>query len=192
MKPIVQFLRTTLTGGILFLLPVVLLLMVLSKAHAIFVKVSAPFAKKLPDIIFGFDGSNLVAILFLIVLCFISGLLFRTAAVKRWIGALEENILSFLPGYALIKSITADAVGEKVEGMHPVLVQDGDAWNIGFLVEEAEGLCTVFFPEAPRHDSGEIKIVPAASVKKLAVPTNLVARSFKNYCKGALKWIPKN
>lgn len=190
MKSLTQFIRHTLTGGILFLLPLVLLIMVLNKAHVMLVKISAPFAKILPEIILGLDGSNMLAILLLVVLCFIGGLLFRSANVRRWIAKFEETVLSYLPGYSMLKSIAADAVGQSADqGLRSVLVQDGDAWNIGFLVEEGEGLCTVFFPEAPRHDSGEVKIVPSLRVRKLDIPVNIVAKSLKSYGKGALAWM---
>lgn len=190
MKSIFQFLRTTLSGGILFLLPIVLLITILNKAHLMLVKISAPLAKMLPDFILGIDGSRLLAILLLVMGCFIGGLLIRSPRVKRGVSTLEENVLSYLPGYSLVKSIAADAIGEKIEhSMTTVLVQDGDTWNIGFLVEEGEGLCTVFFPEAPRHDSGEVKIVPAAMVRKIGVSSNKAARSLKSYGKGAIQWM---
>jgi len=190
MKSILLFIRTTLTGGILFLLPMVLLIMVVNKAHQILEKVSAPLAERLPDIFFGWDGSGIVAILLLIILCFISGLLFRSALVKRWISKLEENVLSYLPGYSMIKSITADAVGEKIEqSLTPVLAQDGEYWKIGFLVEEVDGFCTIFFPDAPRHDSGEVKIMPVSFIKRLSVHSHVVTRSLKSYGKGALHWV---
>jgi len=193
MKPILAFLRTTLTGGIIFLLPVTLLIIVLKKAFDLLAQISAPIARKLPDFFFGLDGSKLIGILLLVLICIISGLAFRSVRLKRLVGKLEDNVLSLLPGYTLMKSITADAVGEKVDqSLQPVLVQDGDSWNIGFLVEEGEGLCTVFFPEAPRHDSGEVKIVPADTVKRVNVPSHLASRSLKSYGKGALKWTKKD
>ncbi len=190
MKSLTQFIRHTLTGGILFLLPLVLLIMVLNKTHVMLVKISAPFAKILPDIILGLDGSNVLAILLIVVLCFIGGLLFRSANVKRWIAKFEETVLSYLPGYSMLKSIAADAVGQSSDqGLRSVLVQDGDAWNIGFLVEEGEGWSTVFFPEAPRHDSGEVKIVPSSRVQKLDIPVNMATKSLKSYGKGAIAWM---
>lgn len=190
MKSFKQFIRDTLTGGILFLLPLVLLIMILNKAHVMLVKISAPFAKILPDIILGFDGSSVLAIFLLIILCFLGGLLFRSSNVRRWITKFEENVLSYLPGYSMVKSITTDAIGQRDDqSLHSVLVQDGDAWNIGFLVEEGEGWSTVFFPEAPRHDSGEVKIVPSSRVRKLDIPVNLVTKSLKSYGKGALAWM---
>lgn len=192
MKSFLQFVRTTLSGGILFLLPLVLLMGILNKAHEIFLKISKPLIGKLPNLIGNFDLHNLIAILILVSVCFISGLLFKLKLTKRWVRRLEENVLSYLPGYALLKSIVAGAVGEEIEhGLSTVMVynQDEEAWGIGFLVEEGDGLCTVFFPEAPRHDSGEVKIVPAANVKKVKVSSYKTAKSLKSYGKGAIQWL---
>lgn len=172
------------------MLPVVLLAMIFGKAHEAAIKIIAPLDEVLPETILGFHGSRMVALLLLILVCFVSGILFRLPRVKKWVGKLEDDVLSYMPGYSLLKSIAADAVGGEIENqMTPVLVQDEDAWNIGFLVEEGEGLCTVFFPEAPRHDSGEVKIVPATSVKKLGIPANKVSLSLKSFGKGALHWV---
>jgi uncharacterized membrane protein len=190
MNSFTKFLRATLTGGILFLLPVVLVVVIFNKAFHILKEISAPLNKKMPDIIFGLDGSNLLTILLLIVICFFSGLMFRSSWVRNLVASLEENVLSFLPGYVLLKSVTSDAIGERSETkMTTVLVRDGEVWNIGFLVEEVGNLCTVFIPEAPRHDSGEVKIVPADWVKKTNVTTNRATRSLKRYGKGAIEWI---
>jgi uncharacterized membrane protein len=190
MKSLLAFIRHTLTGGILFLLPIVLIVIILQKAISLTAKLAAPLDPYLPDRFLGFDGRAFLVVAFLVLVCFAGGLLIRSARVKKSIGSLEENLLSYLPGYTMIKSLAADAVGEKEEHvLTPVLVQDGDAWNIGFLVEEAEGLSTVFFPEAPKNDSGEVKIVPAASVKKLDLPSNLLAKSLRAYGKGALEWV---
>jgi uncharacterized membrane protein len=190
MKSILQFLRITLSGGILFLLPVVLIVMLLNKARVILLKISEPLHKSLPDLILGLDGANLLAIVLIIATCFISGLIFRSSRVRKGISALEEHVLSYLPGYAMLKSITTDAIGDASEhNMTTVLIRDGDTWNIGFLVEEIGKLCTVFIPEAPRHDSGEIKIVPTDWVKKIGVPSSKAARSLQRYGKGAANWI---
>jgi uncharacterized membrane protein len=189
MNSISRFLRTTLTGGILFLLPVVLLTIIFSKAHEVIMKIIKPLDQVLPETILGFHGSRLVALLLLIFVCFISGLLFMSPRVKRWIGTLEDSVLSYLPGYTLLKSIAADAVGGEAENkMTPVLVRSEDEWNIGFLVEEEDGLCTVFLPEAPRHDSGEVKIVRADAVRKIDVSANKLSLSLKSFGKGALHW----
>lgn len=190
MKTLVSFIRTTITGGILFLLPLILLIILLNKVFTILIKISYPISKRLPDFILGLDGSIIVAVILLIFICFISGLLFRSPYVKKIVGSLEENLLNNIPGYTLVKAITADTLGEKTDHMmSPVLIRDGDSWNFALLVEEGEKLSTVFIPDAPRLDAGELKIIPTESFKKLDVSTNIFARSIKNYGKGSLKWI---
>ena len=193
MKSLLSFIKTTLTGGVLFLLPFILIVTLLKEVFIFLFKISSPISKYLPEIIFGLDGSNILAIFLLVVICFISGLLFRTKRVKKFTKNIEENILNLMPGYALIKSITADAIGEKVEhNMTPILIKDDTSWNLAFLVEEQDHLCTVFIPDAPRHDAGEVKIVPTELIKKLDVSTHVFARSIKNYGKGANKWLIDN
>ncbi len=192
MKSIVNFIRTTLTGGILFLLPLALLLMLLDKPFTVIQEISAPLGRMLPDKIFGFDGRMLLTIFLLMMICFIGGLLFRSPRIKGFRKRLEDSVLCHVPGYFLLKSITADLIGEDLEyKMSPVLVQDGDALKIGFLVEEGNELCTIFFPDAPRLDAGEVKIVQAAAVRKIDVPGNKVAQSLKNFGRGALHWADK-
>jgi uncharacterized membrane protein len=194
MKSIIKFLRATLAGGILFLLPIVLLIIIFNKARLTMLKISAPLAKKMPDVLlFGLDGSNLLAIFLLIMICFISGLIFRAAIMRRLIKKLEENLLSYFPGYAMLKSITSDTLGRVDENnMKTILVQDGDAWCIGFLVEEDAGFATVFLPGAPNPNSGDVKIVPTSSVKKVNVPTHSAANTLKSFGKGANAWIRDN
>jgi uncharacterized membrane protein len=193
MKSLLNLLRTTITGGILFLLPVVLIIVILNKARLILVKISAPITDRLPDIILGLDGSKLITIVLLILICFVSGLLFRSPTVRRWINKLEDEYLSYLPGYTMMKSITSDVIGDKNDhGLVTVLVLEEETWQVGFLIEENKDHCTVFFPEAPRHESGELKIVPLSWVTKVNVKTRETTKSLQRYGKGTLSWLEHN
>lgn len=191
MKSILQFFRTTISGGILFLLPIVLLIVMFGKAHQIMVKLTGPLASQLPDRILGLDGSRILALVLLILVCFIAGLLIKSPRLKKQMEKLEENLLVYIPGYILLKSIAADTMGETDEkGLKPIMVKDGDCFKIGFLVEEKNGMCTVFIADAPRHDAGEVLIFPSEFVFPISLPTNKVTQSLKNYGKGAIDWIP--
>jgi uncharacterized membrane protein len=193
MKSIFQFIRTTLSGGILFLLPIVLILVLFNKAHLIMVKLSAPLSALLPDRILGFDGSRILALVLLLLICFIAGLLIRSPRLKKQIGKLEENLLVYIPGYIMLKSIAADTMGESDENnLKPIIVKDGDCFKIGFLIEEKNGWSTVFIADAPRHDSGEVLIFPSELVRQIPLPSNKIAQSLKNYGKGAIDWIPQS
>ena len=191
MKSFLSFLRSTLTGGVLFLLPMVLLVVLLNKARLIMLTLSKPLADRLPDVILGLDGSNLIAIGLLLMICFVSGLLFRSPRVRQSIGSLEENFLTFLPGYALIKSIAVDAVGDTAADhqMKTVLVREDNFWRIAYLVEEVGDLSTVFIPDAPRHDAGEVRIIPSDQLIRTPVTTGKAARSIQRYGRGASDWL---
>ena len=182
--------RATLTGGVLFLLPSVLLIIFLSKAYAILAQLSEPLSKRLPESVFGLSGSILLTIGLLILICFLSGLVFRSVRVKKWVGKLENTLLINIPGYAMIKSITADTIGTKSEEMlQPITIRDGDTWNIGFLVEEDEKLCMVFIPDAPRYDAGEMRVVPSSTVHKLDITTKNFVKAIKTFGKGIIHHI---
>jgi uncharacterized membrane protein len=166
--------------------------MMLGKAHQFMVKISGPLASKLPDRFLGLDGSGILAVFLLVLVCFIAGLLIRSSRIKKQMGKLEDNLLIFIPGYSLMKSIATDAIGETNEnGLKPIIVKDGDCWKIGFLVEEKNGMSTVFIADAPRHDAGEVLIFPSEMVKPISLPSNKVVQSLKNYGKGAIDWIPE-
>lgn len=190
MKIALSFLRDTLTGGILFLIPLVLLFVVLSKAYLILLRISAPLSERMPDLIAGLDGSRIMAVCLVVLICFVSGLVFRLSLIRKRMGGFEEKVLSYIPGYNMIKAIATDALGSNDEhSMTTVLVQEGDSWTIGFLVEEQGHLCTVFIPEAPRHYSGDIRIVPSGCVRKINVTTYQAARALQRYGKGASAWL---
>ncbi len=190
MKSLTSFLKTTITGGILFLLPLVLILILLGKGLKIIFKISEPLSAYLPDRFFGLDGSITLTILILIFICFLGGLLYRSTWAKKFTTRLETNILNNMPGYALMKSLTVDTIGQEVEhNMNPILIHEETSWLLAFLVEEKGDLSTVFIPDAPRFDAGEVKIIPSEQITKLNVSTKVFSRVIKNYGKGAIEWI---
>lgn len=190
MKSIALFIRTTLTGGVLFLLPIGLIIILFNKVFGIIFKISEPLSNNLPVIIFGLKGSVILTLFLLIIICFIGGMLFRSQRIKKNIQKLEESVLDFVPGYSLMKSITADAIGENIDHkMVPILIKDDVIWNLAFLVEEGPVISTVFIPDAPRHDAGEVKMIPTELIKKLDVSTSVFTRCINNYGKGAMNWL---
>ena len=192
MNPAIRFIRTTITGGILFLLPGVVLLFFFEKAYSILKVVSQPIANRISKSILGFDGSMLITVLLLILICFAAGLIFRSKRVKRTMEKLEDRVLIFIPGYSLLKSITADTIGEEMQHkLIPVRVEDGDSWLLGFLVEEGKQLSTVFLPDAPRYDAGEIRLLPSSSVIRLEISTNKFTKVIQSYGVGAVNFVEK-
>jgi uncharacterized membrane protein len=81
-----HFICTTVIGGFIFLVPVVVLAVVVVKAMDFMMVVAQPMAGWLPiDTISGVALANVLAILALIVVCFLAGLLARQALASAFV-----------------------------------------------------------------------------------------------------------
>lgn len=163
MKKLLQFVRTTLAGGILFLVPVVVLVMILGKALAVAHKLADPLAARLPmESVVGLRTPVLLAITVLVVFCFIAGFFARTALAKKMVQGLAAAVLSKVPGYALLKSVSESLLGVEPQRAYPVvLARLDETWQIG--------LVAVFIPDAPNPQSGAVVFLTPEQFQ----PTNI-------------------
>jgi uncharacterized membrane protein len=84
MKSLLHVLRTTLMGGLLFLMPVTVLLIILGKALGIAHKLVYPLAARIPiESVIGLRTPMLITIALLVLLCFMAGLVARTALAGK-------------------------------------------------------------------------------------------------------------
>ncbi len=172
MRSLFQFLKTTVIGGMVVLVPVAVGVYIISAVVEKVLHVLAPIAKLLH--IESLEGKALVefaAIMVVIVACFLLGLLVRTAAAQTLGSWVEEKILNLLPGYQLMKKVSLQFAGG-ADGAHwkPALIRFPDSRQIGFLVEEhSSGDVTVFIPAAPAVSVGAVHLVKADMVEKLDV-----------------------
>src|SRR5262245_43272621 len=101
-----RFLRTTIAGGVLFLVPVIVIVTILEKAFVLAHKIVAPIASHLPfQSIIGVAINKVLAITLLVGVCFLAGLLARTAMARRCVEWLETSLLSNIPGYEFMKGM---------------------------------------------------------------------------------------
>jgi uncharacterized membrane protein len=143
------FLKATIAGGLLFLLPVVLVVIVLGYAMRLAGKVAQPISKLLPvDAVVGVGEVTVLAALVLVFISFVAGFVARTNAGKRIMRWSENSLLGGLPQYQLVKSMAEGlAQVENAESVHPALVSIEGGWQIGYLLEPLEnGWVTVFLP----------------------------------------------
>jgi len=188
MKNLLRFLRTTLVGGILFLVPLVVLVVVLEKALALAHKVVDPLARHLPtDSPIGLQTPMLLAIALMVLFCFLAGFLARTALAQSIVRGLESSVLSHLPGYEFLKGMGESMLGVEDQAVRPVvLVRFDDTWQFGFQIEVLEnGLVSVFVPDVPDARAGSFYVVTADRVSLLAVPKARVMKSLKRFGAGA-------
>ena len=173
MKPILEFVKTTIVGGFLFLIPLILVFVLLQKGIDIVEKVLGPIVHHLPNVtIVGVTFPRFVALFFLLVFGFVAGLIARTRAGTRVFDRLESLILRKVPGFTFLKSITHGTLGTSPDSPVKVaLANIDDAWMIAFIMEQQpDGRLTVFVPSAPTPTAGSLYFLSEQQVKRLDVP----------------------
>ena len=183
-----RFIKTTVLGGMLFLVPVVIFVVVIGKALQLINQVAEPMAKLLPIETFGgLAIAQLIALGFLILICFMAGLAARTATARGLVQSLETNVLDRIPAYALMKAKTGSVLTpEDTQDMQPVLIQFDDSWQVGFEVEKmGEGNSLVFLPGAPDPWSGSVCAVAAERIQPLPLNIREVSDLMKRLGKGS-------
>jgi len=169
------FLKTTVVGGILFLLPLAVVLMVLGYALGLASKVAQPISDRFDLQQWGdFAGVGLITVLSALVLVFVSfaaGIVARTYLGERITRWFESSLLGRLPQYQMLKSMAEGlAQFENARGIKPALISIEGGWQIGYLLESLEnGWLSVFLPQAPTPMSGNIMYLPADRVRPLSI-----------------------
>jgi uncharacterized membrane protein len=183
-----KFLKTTMVGGILFLVPIIIFIAVIGKALELTKKLAAPLSVLIPlDSIGNIAMVNLLALCIVLLICFLAGLAAKSTLARKSIGNLESRVLSKIPVYGLLKSkIDAIVQPEKAEGMKPVLARFDDSWQIAFEVERIqEGGVAIYLPGAPDPWSGSVCFVTEDRIQPLELTLLPVLRILKGLGKGS-------
>jgi len=182
MKSILSFIKTTLIGGLFYIIPLVLLIYLIVTVIEIFRRIITPIANKIDISFFGGEiTSRILAALLLLLICFIAGLLAKkkkTSPIKDWV---EGNILSNIPGYTLIKGMTDTAAGFNSNNLKEVvLVNIEEVWQIGFLMERIDDdISVVFIPGAPNPMAGDVVLVKKDRLRKLNIDEISVIKIYR-------------
>jgi uncharacterized membrane protein len=184
----VQFVKTTVVGGLVFLVPLVILLLLVAKATELLGKLSRPVA---PYMSVGWLPGTLVAgasIIALIVLaCFLAGLLARLSFANRFIKRAEAGVLWRVPGYGLVKGLT-DSLDERTANtsLRPVLAHFDDCAQLAFEVDAlADGRKVVYLPSSPDPRSGSVMVMEGHRVERVPMTFMSTIRVLRALGRGA-------
>lgn len=170
MSVIWRFVKATVVGGFLFLVPVILLLMVLGKGFQVAKKVVGPAVKHLPDSVGGVAVLSIAAAVFLLLLALVVGLFAQTSTGRRVKDWLESTILGKIPAYSIIRGMLAPS-GALTETSMPALAWVEESWVYALVMEiHDDGARTVFIPGAPNPLSGSLYFLPENRVRPLDIP----------------------
>jgi uncharacterized membrane protein len=179
-----EFITSTLVGGLLFVVPVYLAVLLLLKGMKSVATLVRPFTALLPDWI---PAERLLSLFVVLTFCFLVGYALRTQSGRAVRERLEVVFFGKLPGYGLIRSLTQRMAGDSSEtAWMPALIELEDALVPGFVIEPLDdGRFTVFVPSVPTPLAGAFYILTAERVHILDVPFTQAVRSISRWGAGS-------
>ena len=186
-----HFIKTTIIGGLVFLVPVVILMTVFGKAYKVMLRVAKPIGTLIPiDFVGGVAMANILAVLAIALLCFMAGLIAKSGLARKAYRTLDSALLA-IPGYAFIKGFTdsIDSSEEAAKSLLPVIVRFDDNAQIGFEVERQEGGdVVVYLPGAPNPWSGAVFYFSEDRVKRLDITVAKAIRHIRELGHGSAQY----
>ena len=159
MKTIISLLKTTAIGGVVFLLPLGLLVVIFGKAFNIVKTVSTPLANLMSaERIAGYPVADLIALTVLLVVTLLAGMLAKSPVFDNFYKKIDAIILQVIPGYSWVKGMTGSLSDSQAEQtLKPVAVIQDDVVVLGYEAERlADGWVAVYLPGAPDTRSGSV------------------------------------
>lgn len=184
-KPI----RTTVLGGLIFLVPFAIVAAVFGKVFEVMHRIAAPLSRWLPvEHVGGIAIVPVVTVLLMILVCYLAGVLATRGRARRLYTRIDETLLNVLPRYTFIKAMAQGLDSSSIEAtLSPVIVQFDDLAQVAFEVERDEERVVVFLPGSPDPWSGSTAIVTVDRVRRVRAPFPQVVRSVRLIGRGTVK-----
>jgi uncharacterized membrane protein len=160
---------TTALGGLVFLIPFVIVIVIGGKALAVMRTIAQPIAAQLGiDHIGAVAVIDMLAIVLLVGVCYLAGLLATRGRSHRLQQTFDRMLLELFPRYTFIKSMTESLGVETVEKtLKTVLVHFDDQSQIAFEVERHDEWVVVYLPGSPDPWSGAVSLVKPERVQHI-------------------------
>jgi uncharacterized membrane protein len=170
MKNLIIFIKTTIIGGLVVIVPLAIIVFVVGDTVNSLITATKPLTQDLP---FGIFANAIIAVLIVASaitgICFIAGFLLNTfwgTTVKNW---LEKNLLERIPMYSTLRGLTQQFAG--IEGAdYPVVEADlygSDSRVLGVLVDTLpDERHVVYIPSSPVVTVGQLHILPKTRIKR--------------------------
>jgi len=188
MRSIGEFVKATVVGGVLVILPIALALGLVGKAVVMVLGVLRPVAHLLPATPW---VAHLLALVIVVGTCFVVGLAVETRLGRLVNDFVQRRVLERLPAYGLLRTLSQRFGGVSGEDgddstFAPALAVIEDALVPAFIVEELpDGQLSVFVPAVPTPTVGALYILPPGRVHRLNVPLSTVVKSVTRWGVGA-------
>lgn len=181
--------KTKILYGLLVIVPIAVIFVVLAEL----IEVLELVAKTIGfHSTFNAGLAIILAMVFLIALCYLAGTLVHTKIGALSFEKFEQKLLLQIPGYGIISNILKGVAEEQIKAYRPALVQLGlpGASVLGFVMEENDDeTVTVFVPSVPAITVGMLHIVERKRVTLLEASHVEVVNCLAAWGVGSKKFI---
>jgi uncharacterized membrane protein len=186
-----RFIRTTILGAIIFLLPAAILSILFNVFSGIYNLIKEPLdplAALCPfQTLGGVSIAALMAVALIISMFFLTGLVIRTAWAQRTLARVDSYSLVNVPFYAFFRSLFFEMAGRQYEaGLDYALAWIEECWQPAVVMEELEnGWLVVFVPRVPNVFSGALLYMPPDRVKRIEATSTEVLKAMARFGVGS-------
>jgi uncharacterized membrane protein len=165
------FFKTTALGGLLFLLPLAVVVTLLAYVYGLVHAIYMPLKEWIPiSTGTGLTVLFLAAVGILLLMCFAAGLLARRAIGRQFSRTIERQLAAFFPKYVVYKELLAGNLGGPghIPSLKPVCIRFDDHRRLGFEADRLpNGTVTIFLPGSPDAWIGSVVLVSTDRVEPL-------------------------
>jgi uncharacterized membrane protein len=180
-------LKTTLIGGVMFLIPFVLILALAGKVSELMHGLAGPIANAIGVERFGgFAVLNLVTILLTFMICYAAGLAATSRVGKQVYLKVDEQLLNLFPRYGFLKATAGSMSGDTEKPLPVVIVRLDDQSMLCFEIERSDEQVVVFMPGSPDPWSGAVALVTPDRVTRMQTDFHKAIKSIRLAGRGML------
>jgi uncharacterized membrane protein len=175
-----NFIKTTLLGGLLILLPLMLMWLGLQEIAGLLIAMATPIADLFPKGPFeDLAAPGLVAVLLIVGVSFVLGLAARSYILIRIGRQIENSVLAKVPMYRMVKTMSGALLDSDTSEVVPALVKDGvGGGDPCYVIEKhKDGRATVLLPWSPASFAGSIKVVQQSTLETAPCTLDEFSRS---------------
>lgn len=194
MKKIQTFLKATILGGLVVILPIAIMIFVVKWILGFTTGLIEPITNllvvqsQMQEYL-----ADVVVILVFIAVCFFVGMFVRTRLGLWFVQSIESTVFKKAPGYSVIKETIVQLLGKEKSPFSTVaLVQpfENNTLVSAFVTDShPDGSFTVFMPTGPNPTSGFIYHLEGQYVHPINVPVEDAMRSIISCGAGSTKLV---
>ncbi|GAA4322475.1 hypothetical protein GCM10023115_50560 [Pontixanthobacter gangjinensis] len=135
--------------------------------------------------IFGTATIGLLGIIFVLLICFLSGYLIHLGLLKKWNSSLEETAYTLFPALRRFKFRFFNEDEDSDDSWESILLKREEAFQIAFITFKSDnGYLSIFIPDAPEISNGEVILLREAECIYKHIPRQEAMKLLVKFGKG--------